>query len=550
MRNMRDPPHLPLVSSKSVLAAVKGQPFNASMSAEEKAQNTKDATHLSPRARREEESRSTLSKQPPHQQPVMPSDSQVTLVGENQVEVDQSNERLPDGQLDRANLDNGREGETEAGQNSSGRVGESLSVNESSGLQDLTGTPKQKANAMSAFEITSVIDPAEGDDMDTSIRHLATIDSDSTTTTTDRSPAGRDPPSAGQSQSSEQPHPPSSMTTSSSTTTMTEYKTVASNGTHAPTAAPEGATKPASLSSSSSSSRPFPLSSSSSSSFLPSLAATQVGGGAAPGGQQQGQVPPAAGGNGPQHQQQPVKRFRRVNHYMRSRWSVRDRSEAEQKPESSQGALHSSSQKSLHGSPELQGHGAPSPVPTRRTVLDSSDEGQHGHLPSVGNEQGHSHSDTTSERDPQEVLSRNESMSSLVTTEKSIDGDEHLQDVETESAAPYSTDSGITVSTPDVTYPPSHPPAASSSGSSSHGVLSAPSTGVSSASTGGSVVSTASTTHTTASSLSLTSLQRAVVLQSASTVVPLPPASVASSSASETNNNGHGISCFCEICLQ
>lgn len=516
MRNMRDPPQPPLVSSKSVLAAVKGQPLSASMSAEEKAPKTTDATHLSPRARQEGEPSSTLSKQP-HQQSMMPGDSQVTLVGENQVEVDQHHEHLPDSRPDRANHDNGQEGETEGSQNSSRREGERLGVDEPSGLHDLVGTPKQKdKNAKSAFEITSVIDAAEGDDMDTSIRQLTTTDSD-------HSPVGKDPSNAGQS--SEQP----SNIPSSVTAPLTEYRTAASNGT-AVTTALEAATssaKPAS------STRPFPLSSASSSSLLPSLG-TQVGNPAG-----------TLTGNGPQHQQQPVKRFRRVNHYMRGRWSVRDRSEPEQKPES-QGPLQSSSQKSLQGSPELRGNSAPSPIPTRKGTLDSSDEGlglsQHSHPPSISVEHGPSHSDTTSERDPHEALSRNESMSSLLTTEKSIDGEEHLQDVETEpTAAPFLTDYGTTASTPDVTYPTQLPAT-----STVYGVPPTLSTGVSSALSSGSIVFTTSTTHIGASSSS-TALQQAVVQPFS--VPPLPPATETSSSTSESNSN-HGIGCFCEVCLQ
>lgn len=140
---------------------------------------------------------------------------------------------------------------------------------------------------------------------------------------------------------------------------------------------------------------------------------------------------PVAGGNGPVVQPG-LSRFRKVNTYVRGRWTVRDTSEPEERPDSSdpRDSIQLQSLKPLTSS------GSSSPIAPRKTEGEPSN--LHQQQSQIATDLG-LHGDSASERDANvdrssttvenQSLSRNTSLSSLVTT-KSIDGDEHLRDLE------------------------------------------------------------------------------------------------------------------------
>lgn len=156
--------------------------------------------------------------------------------------------------------------------------------------------------------------------------------------------------------------------------------------------------------------------------------------------------------------QQGASRFRRVNKYTRGRWVVRDTSEPEERTENSDVAMGNKGNLQLVategvGSPSLARRGAEEGELTRSTSELVPLASQT--IVVAGG------SDTTSERGDNldkslttaetVSLSRNTSYSSLATTEKSVDNDEHLREVESEAPPPVPT--GAT--NDPVTYAPS-----------------------------------------------------------------------------------------------
>ncbi len=173
----------------------------------------------------------------------------------------------------------------------------------------------------------------------------------------------------------------------------------------------------------------------------------------------------SVGGNGlsavPASTQQGASRFRRVNQYARGRWIVRDTSEPEERTESSESAV--GGRGSLQpvradgtASPSMVRRGTDEGVSTNELVQFTSQHSTAGGGSDTASEKGDllDRSSTLAET---VSLSRNTSMSSLTTTEKSVDIDEHLRDMEGD--VPPSTDS--------VTYSPSSLPAQSTHGAAS-----------------------------------------------------------------------------------
>ena len=439
---MRDPPHPPLVRSKSVLAAEKGPPLTVAMSSEESKPKPASIVRKSPPVSRQEEFNSVSLKA---QSPSV-SDSQRTLVGvQSKLPVGiepQGDEPSPDGHLDAGVRERGE------GQGLKRRRRTEEFDGEESPSLDLLGingdvvtsesnsrSAFEESNARSAFEITSVVDATEGDEMETSVRQPSSADPD---TISVHLKAGNDPLQTIPDVTLKKQLSASSSAGQLGSASTEDAATVLTNAI-APDARPPGPTHTSPLSSSSNSSLSSP--SAMTQAVQPPPVSSQ---------------PPPTSGNGPLNQPG-TKRFRRVNNYPRGRWSVADRSEPEQRPESQsseRGPLHSSSQKSLYGSPEMIG---PSPITGRKSLLElSEDMPLLSHMTSQsGSDHGPAPSDTASERDPQEMLSRHGSLSSVVTTEKSADGDERLQDVETESVASASADAGTTGTGQDFAYPTS-----------------------------------------------------------------------------------------------
>lgn len=232
----------------------------------------------------------------------------------------------------------------------------------------------------------------------------------------------------------------------------------------------------------------------------------------------------AVGGNGP-NVQLGASRFKRVNNYVRGRWHVRDTSEPEERPESSE-LLRQMGPKTTAESSSVATF---SPMVPRRSTLTtehsetsqhsrtSSDVGQSLPVPAGGvggggqrelrdGGEGDSSSDRDAHLDRNSTaadtlsLSRNTSFSSIATAgeQKSIDGDEHLRDTDTESVA-SSVPGGTT---PDLREPATtHPPPPQST-------------------------------------------------QTAATVTAAPVPAVTSSVAASSSTLEHGQNCTCDSCSQ
>ena len=186
------------------------------------------------------------------------------------------------------------------------------------------------------------------------------------------------------------------------------------------------------------------------------------------------------GGNGP-NVQLGASRFKRVNNYVRGRWNVRDTSEPEERPESSE--MKQMGPKTIAENSTVA---TVSPSVTRRSTLTtehsethqhsrtSSDVGQSPPVPAAGQRElreggGGGEGDSSSDRDAHLdrnstaadtlSLSRTTSFSSNATAgeQKSIDGDEHLRDTDNESVAS---------SVPGGTTPELHEPATPSTAAS------------------------------------------------------------------------------------
>ena len=171
----------------------------------------------------------------------------------------------------------------------------------------------------------------------------------------------------------------------------------------------------------------------------------------------QTQIQGAVGVNGP-NVQLGASRFKRVNNYNRGRWVVRDTSEPEERPESSEPLKGSHMSSKTIAENATVAAGSP-PVTKKSTLTEHSETGQHsrsssdvGPSPPVpvgaprelreggggdSSSEKDAHIDRSSTAGDTANLSRNGSLSSIATTseQKSLDGDDHLRDTDNESVA-------------------------------------------------------------------------------------------------------------------
>jgi len=317
--------------------------------------------------------------------------------------------------------------------------------NEPHGLDGETRSmlDKENQNAMSAFEITSVDPvPADNDDLDSSIVHKSISSDDSLKVKLQRIRA-----ESGDSISEDQPSP--------HLRELHAPTEAASNSvsnppiTTATTPSDDNTSKDVQPNTMAVDQDALPVQSSGSVVIAPPAITQQL---------PQFQ-PPIQGvgstGNGPTLQPG-ASRFRRVNQYLKGRWTVRDKTEPEERPDSElKGpipALRSDSVVSGGSGSPLVPRKA-QPVTEMQETLHTRNTSELAQLPSSVPSDNVSDKDSSSihvdkSSTVADTLSRNTSLSSIVAmTDKSLDGDEHLRDLEPEL--------GLNRDPPDITYP--HP---------------------------------------------------------------------------------------------
>lgn len=195
----------------------------------------------------------------------------------------------------------------------------------------------------------------------------------------------------------------------------------------------------------------------------------------APSGGQSAQPPSqgAAGatGNGPSLQHG-MSRFRRVNQYSRGRWMVRDRTEPEEKPDCEpKGSIPG-----LRMDPSSLGSSVSTPLLPQRKMQPVAEAPEHFHAHSASDltqvsSSSSVPSDSVSDKDSSSIhvdrsSTTDTSFSSIITTDKSTDGDESARELEHEPAAVRDI--------PDVSIPLqplSNPPLTSAAGSNVGGAI-------------------------------------------------------------------------------
>lgn len=336
--------------------------------------------------------------------------------------------------------------------------------NEPHGLDGETRSmlDKENQNAMSAFEITSVDPvPADNDDLDSSIVHKSISSDDSLKVKLQRIRA-----ESGDSISEDQPSP--------HLRELHAPTEAASNSvsnppiTTATTPSDDNTSKDVQPNTMAVDQDALPVQSSGSVVIAPPAITQQL---------PQFQ-PPIQGvgstGNGPTLQPG-ASRFRRVNQYLKGRWTVRDKTEPEERPDSELkgtiSALRSDSVVSGGSGSPLVPRKA-QPVTEMQETLPTRNTNELAQLPSSVPSDNVSDKDSSSihvdkSSTVADTLSRNTSLSSIVAmTDKSLDGDEHLRDLEPEL--------GLVATNrdpPDITYP--YPPTTNlpPSGTSSSSVV-------------------------------------------------------------------------------